>query len=115
MLDNTWGTPLYFKAFEHGVDVSIQAATKYVVGHSDAMLGTITCNKAAWPQLKATHYDLGQTAGPDDLYLAQRGLRTMAVRLKQHWESGVRLAEWLAARPEVERVLHPALPADPAW
>lgn len=113
MLDNTWGTPLYFKAFEHGVDVSIQAATKYVVGHSDAMLGTITCNKAAWPQLKATHYDLGQTAGPDDLYLAQRGLRTMAVRLKQHWESGVRLAEWLAARPEVERVLHPALPSDP--
>lgn len=113
LMDNTWGTPLYFKAFEHGVDVSIQAATKYVVGHSDAMLGTVSCNEAAWPKLKSTHYDLGQTAGPDDLYLAQRGLRTMSIRLKQHWESGVRLAEWLAARSEVERVLHPALSSDP--
>ena len=113
LLDNTWGTPLYFKAFDHGVDVSIQAATKYVVGHSDAMLGTVSCNQAAWPKLKSTHYDLGQTAGPDDIYLAQRGLRTLAVRLKQHWENGLRLAEWLKSRPEVEGVLHPALPDDP--
>lgn len=112
IMDNTWATPLYFKAFEHGVDVSIQAATKYVVGHSDAMLGTVSCNEKAWPQLKATHYDLGQTAGPDDLYLAQRGLRTMAVRLKQHGETGLQLAEWLSKRHEVERVLHPALPGD---
>ncbi|HKO88121.1 MAG TPA: cystathionine beta-lyase [Burkholderiales bacterium] len=112
IMDNTWGTPLYFKAFDHGVDVSIQAATKYVVGHSDAMLGTVSCTKEAWPQLKSTHYDLGQTAGPDDVYLAHRGLRTMAVRLKQHWETGVQLAEWLSARPEVEKVLHPALPGD---
>ncbi len=113
IMDNTWGTPLYFKAFDHGVDVSIQAATKYVVGHSDAMLGTVSCNEAAWPKLKSTHYDLGQTAGPDDIYLAQRGLRTMAVRLKQHWETGMQLAEWIARRPEVEAVLHPALPGDP--
>ena len=115
IMDNTWGTPLYFKAFEHGVDVSIQAATKYVVGHSDAMLGTVSCNKEAWPQLKSTHYDLGQTAGPDDLYLAQRGLRTMAVRLKQHWETGLQLADWLSKRPEVEKVLHPALPGDAGY
>lgn len=112
IMDNTWGTPLYFKAFDHGVDVSIQAATKYVVGHSDAMLGTVSCTKEAWPKLKSTHYDLGQTAGPDDVYLAQRGLRTMGVRLKQHWETGLRLADWIARRPEVERVLHPALPGD---
>lgn len=113
LMDNTWATPLYFKAIEHGVDVSIQAATKYVVGHADAMLGMVSCNKRAWPQLKSTHYDLGQTAGPDDLYLAQRGLRTMGVRLKQHWQTGLRLAQWLAARPEVEKLLHPALPDDP--
>ncbi len=113
IMDNTWGTPLYFKAFEHGVDVSIQAATKYVVGHSDAMLGTVSCTAAAWPALKASTAELGQTAGPDDIYLAQRGLRTMAVRLKQHWDTGVRLAEWCARQPEVERVLHPALPGDP--
>ncbi|CAE6847980.1 Cystathionine beta-lyase MetC [Paraburkholderia aspalathi] len=111
--DNTWGTPLYFKAFEHGVDVSIQAATKYIVGHSDAMLGVVTCNEASWPQLKQTTQDLGYTAGPDDIYLALRGLRTMAVRLKQHFASGVRVAEWLSSRPEVDTVLHPALPSHP--
>jgi len=113
VMDNTWATPLYFKAFGHGVDVSVQAATKYVVGHSDAMLGTVTATKEAWPKLKATHVDLGQTAGPDDVYLAQRGLRTMATRLKQHWATGLALAEWIARQPEVERVLHPALPSDP--
>ncbi|MBI0329468.1 cystathionine beta-lyase [Burkholderia plantarii] len=111
--DNTWGTPLYFKAFEHGVDVSIQAATKYIVGHSDAMLGVVTANEAAWPQLKQTTQDLGYTAGPDDIYLALRGLRTMAVRLKQHFVSGVRVAQWLSERAEVATVLHPALPSHP--
>ena len=113
VIDNTWATPLYFKAFEHGVDLSVQSATKYIVGHSDAMLGTVTATKEAWPRLKATTYDLGQTAGPDDVYFAQRGLRTLAVRLRQHWENGVALAEWLLRQPEVERVLHPALPGDP--
>ena len=111
--DNTWGTPLYFKPFAHGVDVSVQAATKYIVGHSDAMLGAITCTKEAWPRLRRSTHDLGQTAGPDDVYLGQRGLRTLAVRLKQHWQAGVALAEWIARQPEVERVLHPALPGDP--
>jgi len=113
VMDNTWATPLYFKPFEHGVDVSVHAATKYIVGHSDAMVGTVTVTKEAWPRLRETHVDLGQTAGPDDVYLAQRGLRTMATRLKQHWASGLALAEWIARQPEVERVLHPALPSDP--
>jgi cystathionine beta-lyase len=113
MMDNTWSTPLYCKPLSLGVDVSIQAATKYVVGHSDAMLGAITVNEAAWPRLRSTHAELGQSAGPDDVYLAQRGLRTMAVRLARHWETGVHLAEWVARQPEVERVLHPALPGDP--
>ena len=111
--DNTWATPLYFKPLAHGVDVSVQSATKYIVGHSDAMLGAITCTKEAWPRLKRSTHELGQTAGPDDVYLGQRGLRTLAVRLKQHWEAGVALAEWIARQPEVERVLHPALPGDP--
>jgi len=111
--DNTWGTPLFFKPFAHGVDVSVQAATKYIVGHSDAMLGAITCTKEAWPRLRRSTHELGQTAGPDDVYLGQRGLRTLAVRLKQHWKAGVALAEWIARQPEVERVLHPALPGDP--
>lgn len=113
VMDNTWGTPLFFKPFAHGVDVSIQAATKYIVGHSDAMLGVVTCNEEVWPQIKATSQDLGQTAGPDDVYLALRGLRTMAVRLKQHQAAGLQVAQWLQQRPEVESVLHPALPSHP--
>ena len=113
IMDNTWGTPLYFKPFAHGVDVSVQSATKYIVGHSDAMLGAITSTKEAWSRLRSSTFELGQTAGPDDVNLAQRGLRTLAVRLKQHWEAGVLLAEWIARQREVERVLHPALPADP--
>jgi len=113
MMDNTWATPLYCKPLALGVDVSIQAATKYVVGHSDAMLGAITASESAWPRVKAAHGELGHSAGPDDAYLAQRGLRTMAVRLARHWETGVRLAEWVARQAEVERVLHPALPGDP--
>jgi cystathionine beta-lyase len=113
MMDNTWGTPLYFKPFEHGVDVSIQATTKYVVGHSDVIMGSVTCTRESWPALKAVTTDYGQTAAPDDCYLAARGLRTMAMRLERHWQSGVALARWIAAQPEVERVLHPALPDDP--
>ncbi len=113
LMDNTWATPLYFKPLAHGVDVSIQAATKYVVGHSDAMLGAITVTREAWSRLRSTYHELGQCAGPDDVYLGQRGLRTLPVRLKRHWETGVRLAEWVARQPEVERVLYPALPGDP--
>jgi len=113
VIDNTWATPLYFKPLTHGVDISVQSATKYIVGHSDAMLGAITCTKEAWPKLRSSTYELGQTAGPDDVYLGHRGLRTLAVRLKAHWETGVSLAQWIARQPEVDRVLHPALPGDP--
>jgi len=95
------------------VDFRWQAATKYIVGHSDAHARAITCTKEAWPRLRRSTHELGQTAGPDDVYLGQRGLRTLAVRLKQHWKAGVALAEWIARQPEVERVLHPALPGDP--
>ncbi|MDP6342625.1 MAG: cystathionine beta-lyase, partial [Alphaproteobacteria bacterium] len=113
MMDNTWASPLYFKPFEHGVDVAIQAGTKYIVGHSDVMIGTATATREAWPALEATSRMLGQTAGPDDVYLAQRGMRTLSVRLKQHWRNGLKVAEWLLTRPEVECVMHPALPDDP--
>ena len=113
MMDNTWASPLYCKPFELGVDVSIQAGTKYIVGHSDVMIGTACANKRAWPELEATSRMLGQTAGPDDIYLAQRGMRTLSVRLKQHWESGLKVAEWLAGQDMVECVMHPALPHDP--
>lgn len=113
LMDNTWATPLYFKPLAHGVDLSIQAATKYIVGHSDAMLGIVTANRETWTALRTATHELGQIAGPDDAYLAQRGFRTLHVRLKRHWENGLRLAEWLAGRPEVERVIHPALPGDP--
>ena len=113
LLDNTWATPVFFKAFEHGVDVSIQAATKYIVGHSDAMLGTITANEASWEPLISAHRGLGVCVGPDDVYLGQRGLRTLGVRLRRHQETGMALAEWLARRPEVSRVLHPAFPSCP--
>ncbi|TBW33636.1 cystathionine beta-lyase [Siculibacillus lacustris] len=113
LIDNTWATPLFFRPLDHGVDVSILAATKYVVGHSDAMVGTISAGPRAWTRVKSTHGDFGQFTGPDDMYLALRGLRTMAVRLAHHQASTLRIAEWLAGRPEVERVLYPALPSDP--
>ncbi|MFS8981025.1 cystathionine beta-lyase [Cupriavidus necator] len=113
VMDNTWGTPLYFKPFAHGVDVSIQAATKYIVGHSDAMLGVVTCNRDTWSLVKQTTQDMGQTAGPDDIYLALRGLRTLELRLQRHWDSGLRVAQWLERQPQVEAVLHPALASHP--
>ncbi|WP_249225213.1 cystathionine beta-lyase [Tardiphaga alba] len=113
VLDNTWATPLFFKPFEHGVDISIQAATKYIVGHSDALLGIATANERAWPALQAAAHDFGETAGPDDIFLALRGLRTLSVRMKQHHESGLRLAEALQAHAAVARVIHPGLPHDP--
>jgi cystathionine beta-lyase len=111
--DNTWATPLYFKPFEHGADVSIQAATKYIVGHADAMLGAITTSPATTKAVARVHDELGLCPGPEDVYLGLRGLRSLSVRLERHHKSGLAIAEWLAARPEVERVLHPALPNDP--
>ncbi|MFN8926048.1 MAG: cystathionine beta-lyase [Rhodospirillales bacterium] len=111
--DGTWGTPLYFRSFEPGVDVSVHAATKYLVGHSDAMLGVVVCNAATFDRVKASAVGLGVCASPDDVFLGLRGLRTLGVRLERHWASGVELARWLETRPEVARVLHPALPSHP--
>jgi cystathionine beta-lyase len=113
MLDNTWATPLLFPAMAHGVDVAIMACTKYVVGHSDAMLGSATTVESHWERLRHATYQLGHHVGPDDAALGARGLRTMAVRLKQHGESSIRIAEWLEQQPGVARVLHPALPGCP--
>ncbi len=109
IVDNTWGAGYYFKAFDRGADISVQAATKYIVGHSDAMLGTVTCNEATWPKFKETYETMGLFAGPDDMYLALRGLRTLDVRLDRHMKSAMIVAEWLRSRAEVETVLHPAL------
>jgi cystathionine beta-lyase len=111
--DNTWATPLYFKPLAHGVDVSLQAATKYLGGHSDVMLGTVSANAVHWPALFETHHSLGLCAGPDDIYLTLRGMRTLAVRLDRQMGSAIEVATWLTGRREVARVLHPALPGDP--
>jgi cysteine-S-conjugate beta-lyase len=111
--DNTWATPLYHRSLEHGVDISMQAATKYIGGHSDIMFGTISANAKAWPLISDAIGLLGICAGPDDVFLALRGLRTLAVRLAQHHRSGLEMARWLSTRPEVIRVLHPALETDP--
>jgi cystathionine beta-lyase len=114
LLDNTWAGGLFFRPFEHGVDVSIQAATKYIAGHADVMIGLITANgEDDWKQIKTTSAVLGYCAGPDECYLALRGLKTLDVRLERHHESGFTLAKWLAGRPEVATVLHPALPSCP--
>ncbi|MDR6852929.1 cystathionine beta-lyase [Sphingomonas sp. BE123] len=113
LIDNTWATPLLFPVIELGVDLSILACTKYIVGHSDVMLGSVTAAPSHWEKLRATSFALGQTASPDDAWLGSRGLRTMAVRLKHHGAAALEIARWLEARPEVARVLHPALPSCP--
>jgi cystathionine beta-lyase len=111
--DNTWATPLFRRALEQGVDISIQSATKYIGGHSDVMFGTIAANAKAWPALAETIKLLGLCVGPDDVFLALRGLRTLAVRLAHHQRAANDIAHWLARRPEVARILYPALPDDP--
>ncbi len=113
LIDNTWATPLLFPVIELGVDLSILACTKYIVGHSDVMLGSVTAAPSHWTQLRDTSFALGQTASPDDAWLGSRGLRTMAVRLKHHGAAALEIARWLETRPEVARVLHPALPSCP--
>ena len=110
VMDNTWSGGVFFDPFAHGVDVSIQAATKYIVGHSDAMLGAITTLGDHYETVKGTAVGLGSCAGPDDCYLGLRGLRTISARLDRHERTGLMLARWLEGRPEVEAVLHPALP-----
>ncbi|MGR3807656.1 cystathionine beta-lyase [Pasteurella testudinis] len=113
MIDNTWSGGLLFKALEHGIDISIQAGTKYLVGHSDAMIGTAVANARCWDQLREHSYLMGQMVDADTAYLTARGLRTLGVRLKQHHESSLKIAEWLAQRDEVRSVFHPALPSCP--
>jgi cysteine-S-conjugate beta-lyase len=113
LMDNTWATPLYFRPLDHGVDLVIQAGTKYIGGHSDVMLGTVSANAATVARLKNTVRHTGQCEGPDDVYLGLRGLRTLAVRLERHQKSGLAVARWLEQRPEVLRLLHPALPSHP--
>ncbi|MEM8646618.1 MAG: cystathionine beta-lyase [Pseudomonadota bacterium] len=111
--DNTWSGGHYFKAFEHGCDISVQAGTKYIVGHSDAMLGTITVSEDHWERLDRYWQLIGSCAGPDDIYLGQRGLRTLDVRLERHMKNTVEIANWLLERAEVAEVMYPALPSDP--
>jgi cystathionine beta-lyase len=113
LFDNTWASPLFCKPLALGADLSIQAGTKYLGGHADVMLGTIAANDAAWPQLKDAHGTMGMCVGPDDIFLGLRGLRTLGVRLDRHMQSAAAVANWLAARPEVARVLYPALASDP--
>ncbi|WP_135078062.1 cystathionine beta-lyase [Terasakiella sp. SH-1] len=108
MIDNTWAAGYFFNAFDHGCDISIQAATKYIGGHSDVMLGTIALGDDLYKKVKTYVYGLGYCAAPDDCYLAQRGIRTLPARLKIHEENGMKLASWLKEQPEVKRVLHPA-------
>ncbi|MEZ5648007.1 MAG: cystathionine beta-lyase [Alphaproteobacteria bacterium] len=112
-IDNTWSAGLFFKPLDHGVDISLQAGTKYLVGHADAMMGVITSTEAEYKRLRTMAYLLGQCAGPDDIYLALRGMRTLAIRLHHHQESALTMARWLQKRPEVAQVLHPGLPEDP--
>lgn len=113
LIDNTWATPLLFPAIERGCDISILACTKYIGGHSDVMLGSVTVRPELVKRLDQTSKALGQTASPDDAWLALRGLRTLQVRLQRHGGSALRIARWLAEQPQVARVLHPALPSCP--
>ena len=110
MIDNTWAAGVLFKALEFDIDISIQAATKYLIGHSDGMIGTAVSNARCWDQLRENAYLMGQMVDADTAYMTSRGLRTLGVRLRQHHESSLKVAEWLAQHPQVERVNHPALP-----
>jgi cystathionine beta-lyase len=111
--DNTWATGVFFRSFDHGADLVIQAATKYPGGHSDVLLGAVVANEAWWPRLRDTAMDLGQNASPDDLFLALRGIRTLETRLRRHEQSALAVARRLQKHPAVKRVLHPGLPEDP--
>ena len=113
MIDNTWAAGVLFPALEFGIDISIQAGTKYLVGHSDVMIGTAVSNARCWDQLRERSYLMGQMVDADSAYTTARGLRTLGIRLKQHEESSIQVAKWLAERPEVKAVYHPALPSCP--
>ncbi len=113
LFDNTWATPLYFRALDNGVDLSVIAGTKYLGGHADVMIGTVAARGEALKNLKQLYGDMGLYVGPDDMYLTLRGIRTLAIRLEQHAHSAMTIATWLQQRPEVTRVLYPPLPSDP--
>jgi cystathionine beta-lyase len=113
LMDNTWASPIYFRALEHGVDVSLQSGTKYIGGHSDLMLGVVSANAETWSRVKDTVQTMGMCVGPDDMNLGLRGLRTMGVRLARHQTAAIKVAQWLSKRPEILRVMHPALESDP--
>jgi cysteine-S-conjugate beta-lyase len=113
LMDNTWATPLFFPALAHGVDISILACTKYIVGHSDVMIGSVTATPEHWDAVQSAAYLFGQMISPDDAWLAARGLRTLSVRLEQHQKSALTIARWLSDQPAVAKVLHPALPDCP--
>jgi len=113
LIDNTWASPLFFKPVPFGIDYSIQAATKYLAGHSDALIGSISTNQAHWYNLQTTHKNFGVQGGTEEMYLTLRGMRTMAVRMDRQEENALKIARWLQQQPEVARVLHPALPDDP--
>jgi len=115
VIDNTWATPLYLQPLTLGVDVSLHAATKYIGGHSDLVIGTVTANQAAWPALREAIHQYGLNTSPDDCWLALRGLRSLAARLARHRDNAERLIGWLRGQPEVARVLYPALPEDPGY
>jgi cystathionine beta-lyase len=110
IIDNTWATPLLFQPLKHGVDIVVESATKFICGHSDSNLGLIAANAGTLAAVQACHGDLGQTAGPDDAYIAQRGFKTLSIRMERHQMAALKIAEWLANREDVTRVLHPALP-----
>ena len=113
VMDNTWATSLMFPAHRHGVDIVIEAGTKYLSGHSDLLLGLTTANARYWPALRETFHAFAICAGPEDVFLGLRGLRTMELRLREAERQGLAMARWLQTRPEVSRVLHPALPEYP--
>ena len=110
VMDNTWASPINFKAFSHGVDVSIHSATKHIAGHSDLLMGVINCTAETYPRIKRVYKNLGNCPSADDVYMAQRGLRTLATRIKAQGEAGLKVAKWLKAQPQVAKVLHPQLP-----
>jgi cystathionine beta-lyase len=113
LADTTWGTPYFFRSFEKGVDVSIHAATKYIAGHSDVVMGVIVTNEAHWLTVRRAVADYGYGVSPDDCYLALRGFRTIGVRMKQQMENALKVAAWLQSQPQVRRVIYPALEGDP--
>lgn len=113
LIDNTWASPLFFKPVQNDIDYSIQAGTKYLAGHSDVLIGSISSNEKHWPDLKRTHKNFGVQAGTEEMYLTLRGMRTMALRMDRQEENALKIARWLQEQPEVARVLHPALPDDP--